>query len=343
VPNLFVPFRNTGVFCRLLLLYIIFVPLGLNHAADQSTELLPRDPSAWLNSPPLTTSALQGKGAVLWFFEETCPNCRGKWPAMYELAKRYEGQPVVFIAVNSGNSPAAVAQYAKDVKLTWPIIVDPTRQFEKLWMDKEISLQNIHQCELLLPTGQKQLGQWNDLDASVQTALKGAAWKIDPKTIPSVFLSTWKAVELGNYAAAADLLKKGLVTKNVEVKEAATRVNDFVQSELRTAVELAAETRRDGDTWHAYQLYRGINTSFTGYDLPPEVVAAQKDLAGEVKVKRQVEAVKTLEAIQKSWLAAKTDSARKKAIDRLQQFASQFSDTDAGSEARRALDGSAQQ
>jgi len=86
-------------------------------AAD-TTELLPRDPTAWLNSPPLSVDALKGKGVVLWFFEEQCPRCRAKWPGMYELAKRFEGQPVVFIAVNSGTSPIEVAQYAREVRLT---------------------------------------------------------------------------------------------------------------------------------------------------------------------------------------------------------------------------------
>jgi thiol-disulfide isomerase/thioredoxin len=315
-----------------------YVLLQESTAADEASELLPRDPTAWLNSPPLTTEALKGKGIVLWFFEETCPRCREKWPGLVELAKRYEGQPVVFIAVNSGNPPAEVGQYAKEVKLTWPIIVDPSRQFEKEFLTSEISLQNIHQCELILPTGQKRHGQWNNLDASVKTALEGAAWKIDPKTIPTVFLPTWQQVELGNYAAAANLLKKGLVTKNEEVKEAATRVNDFVQKELHSAVEHALQTRRAGDVWQAYQLYRGIQSSFAGYDLPPEVASAAKELAGEVRVKRQLDAAKSLESIQKSFVTARTDVARKKVVDRLQQFAAQFSDTDAGKNAQRMLD-----
>src|SRR5690349_3653751 len=52
-------------------------------AAD-TAELLPRDPAAWLNSPPLSVEALKGKGVVLWFFEEQCPRCRAKWPGMYD-------------------------------------------------------------------------------------------------------------------------------------------------------------------------------------------------------------------------------------------------------------------
>jgi thiol-disulfide isomerase/thioredoxin len=304
-------------------------------AADTPASLLPTNPSMWLNSPPLSAEALKGKGVFLWFYEEGCPTCRAKWPGMYELAKKYQGQPVVFIAVNSGNSPAEVAQYAREVKLSWPIIVDPTREFEKRYMDNEISLQNIHQCQLILPSGKKTNGQWSDLEGSVQKALAGASWKIDPQTIPAPFLPTWQQVELGNYRAAADLLKKGLVTKNAEVKEAATRVNAFVQDQIRLEVEAAAKARQDGDAWRAYQLYTGVANTFAGHDLPAEATAAQKELANDAGVKRQIEATKSLDAIKKIIPTAKTETVRKRIIARLQQLTTQFPETEAATEAQR--------
>jgi thiol-disulfide isomerase/thioredoxin len=322
---------------------LLIAPRALLSAADETADLLPRDPAAWLNSAPLTADSLQGKAAFLWFFEEQCPKCRGKWPSMYELARQYTGQPIVFIAVNSGNSSAEVEQYAREVKLTWPIIVDPGRQFEKRWLDQPISLQNIHQVGLLLPSGRKRGGSWSDLDGSVKTALQGAAWKIDPKTIPPIFMPTWQQVELGNYSAAANLLKKGLVTKNAEVKAAAERVNDFVQSEIRSAAEQAAKAREEGDAWRAYQRYVGLSRTFAGYDLPAELAAAQKELANDPKVKRELEAAKLLDGIQKSALTARTESARKRVATRLEQLTSQFADTQAAKDARQFMDRAAQQ
>jgi len=171
----------------------------------------------------------------------------------------------------------------------------------------------------------------------VKTALEGASWKIDPKTIPAVFLPTWQSIELGNYAAAASLVKKGLVTKNPEVKEAATRVNAFVQSEIQSATERAAKARSDGDAWRAYQLYNGITNSFVGYDLPAEISAALKDLQSDSKVKREVAAAKALEGIQKSLLAARSDTARKRIASRLEQFISQYADSEAAVSARQLI------
>ena len=306
--------------------------------AQETADLLPSDAASWINSPPLSAATLKGKGVFLWFYEEQCPNCRAKWPGLYELARKYEHDPVVFIAVNSGNSRGAIEQYAKSVDLAWPTIVDTARQTERRWFDNPISLQNIHQVGLILPSGQKTLGNWDDLEASVQKALKGATWKVDPKTVPAIFLPTWKQVEQGKYSAAAALLKKGLVTSNAEVKETATRVYAVVQDEMQRAVDQAAELRKRGDLWGAYRQYQAITTTFAGYDLPPEVAAAQKELAASTQVQKELEAAKALEGIKKTFPQARTEAARKRVITRLEQFARQHAETEAADEARQILD-----
>jgi thiol-disulfide isomerase/thioredoxin len=305
---------------------------------QEAGDLLPGDQTAWINSPPLSAESLKGKGVFLWFYEEQCPNCRAKWPSLYELAKKYEHDPVVFIAVNSGNSRGAIEQYAKSVDLAWPVIADTSRQTERRWFDNPINLQNIHQVGLILPNGQKTLGRWDDLEGSVQQALQGASWKVDPKSVPAIFLPTWKQVEQGKYSAAAPLLTKGLITSNAEVKEAATRVYAVVQDEMQRAVEQAADLRKSGDLWGAYRQYEAIATTFAGYDLPPEVAAAQKELAANAKVQKQLEAAKALAAIKKTFPQARTETARKRVIGRLEQFVRQHPDTEAADEAQQILD-----
>ena len=309
-------------------------PVGGQESGEQ---LLPANPAMWLNSPPLTSDTLKGKGVVLWFYEEQCPNCRKKWPEMYAVAKKFEGEPVVFIAINSGNPRDEVEQYAKGVSLPWPVIVDPTREFEKQWLDNEISLQNIHQLRLILPSGRQEVANWNDFEGGVQKAAEGATWKIDPKTIPVAFQPTWRLVEMGKYSAAAAMVKKGLTTKNDEVKEAATRINSFVQEELKAAAERAGKLREAGDAWGAYRAYSELAAGFAGYDLPPEILAAQKELAADPKVKQQLSAAKTLESIKKSF-PPKTDAGTKRIIRGLQQLVKEFPETDAAAEAKLFMD-----
>jgi len=328
------------------LVWIVLTQAGFNLSPTQaqnaatggsSGQLLPANPAMWLNSPPLTAETLKGKGVVLWFYEEQCPNCRKKWPDMLAVAKKYEGEPVVFIAVNSGNPPDEVEQYARGVNLPWPVIVDPTRDFEKQWLDNEISLENIHQLRLILPSGQKAVANSNDFEGAVHKAAEGAAWNIDPKTIPVAFQPTWRLVEMGKYAAASAMVKKGLATKNEEVKEAATRVNDFVQKELKSATEQARELREQGDAWKAYRAYNELVVNYAGYDVPPEVAAATKELAADPKVKAQLSAAKTLESIKKSF-PPKTDAGTKRIIRGLQQLVKEFPETDAAAEAKLFMD-----
>jgi thiol-disulfide isomerase/thioredoxin len=334
--------RSTGAIvfsAALVCCSLTACPAGGQETGEQ---LLPANPAMWLNSPPLNTETLKGKGVVLWFYEEQCPSCRKKWPDMYAVAKKFEGEPVVFIAVNSGNPRDEVEQYAKGVSLPWPVIVDPTREFEKQWLDKEISLQNIHQLGIILPSGRKTMGDWSKFEDSVQKAAEGATWKIDPKTIPVAFQPTWRLVEMGKYSAAAGMVKKGLVTKNEEVKQAATRVNAFVQEELKTAADRAAKLREQGDAWQAYRAYSELAANFAGYELPPEATAAQKELAADEQVKNQLDGAKTLESIKKTF-PPRTDLAKKRIVRRLEQLIEQFPGTEAAAEAKSILDQAAAQ
>src|SRR5688572_16136054 len=115
-----------------LLLALVALVNGSLLAAERADGLsLPADPRLWINSGPISFDALKGKAAVLWFYEEQCPKCREKWPELLALSKKLEGQPIIFIAVNSGNSRGEVEQYVRSNKITWPVIVDPTREFEQ--------------------------------------------------------------------------------------------------------------------------------------------------------------------------------------------------------------------
>jgi hypothetical protein len=126
------------------------------------------------------------------------------------------------------------------------------------------------------------------------------------------------------------------------VKEAAERVNAFVQDQMRQAIDGAAKARQDGDAWRAYQLYTGVANTFAGHDLPAEALAAQKELANDPGVKRQIEATKSLDAIKKIIPTAKTQTVRKRIVARLQQLTSQFPQTEAAPEAQRLAEQLAQ-
>ena len=101
---------------------------------------------------------------------------------MLAVANKYQGKPIVFIAVNSGTTTSAVASYLREHNITWPTIVDSGRQFEIAAGVGEISLQNIINYRVLNADG--TLSQGRSLDDAANRALATAAWNVDPETIP---------------------------------------------------------------------------------------------------------------------------------------------------------------
>jgi peroxiredoxin len=311
------------------------VASGPAAAADDSFRL-PDQPAAWVNSPPISLSALKGKSAVLWFYEEQCPNCKKKWPALQAAAKQFEGKPIVFIAVNSGNSRYEVEQYAREVGLKWPVIVDPARQFEQLCGIKEISLQNVHQLGTILPDGRFRQGDWNDIPGSANKALEGAAWKVAPAGIPAPLKSAWLAVEFGNPAAAATAVKKGLNSPKADIQEAAGKLHEAVQTEAQESLTLAEQWLEGKQSWEAYKVYAGVKERFAGYELPTDVAAKLKELEANNQVKNEVAAAKALEGAAKM-LRSNSASTQRSAVTRLKKLVLDYANTEAAAQAQQYL------
>src|SRR3954453_19923221 len=92
-----------------------FTPLAVGQTAGVPTQrpALPARADQWINSAPLTYESLRGKGAILYYFEETCPTVMSQWPAMKKLYADNADKPVMFIGVNSGTSRSDLQAYLK--------------------------------------------------------------------------------------------------------------------------------------------------------------------------------------------------------------------------------------
>lgn len=172
--------------------------------AAESPEL----PATIVNSPPLTKEGLRGKVVVFYFYEETCPRCRGAWPGRLQVAEGYRDKPVVFVAVNSGTSAAEMAAYLKSVNCPWPGIVDADRRFEKaMGIDPEISLQNIYQASIITPSGELVDASPQDLKADIDRYVGEATWRVDAAEITAPLRPAWWAFETGQFNQAGVMLK----------------------------------------------------------------------------------------------------------------------------------------
>ena len=297
---------------------------------------LPTSPAQWVNSGPISVEALAGKAAVLLFYEESCPSCREIWPSHLEKAKRFEGQPVIFIAVNSGNSRADVEQYARGVGCTWPVIVDESRELEKRANIGEISLQNVLQACYINSEGQFKYGRWNDLEGTAANALQGAKWKVDPASVPATLYTAWMAVEFGNPGPAGAAIKKALASPKTDIKEAATKLNDVVQADIQKLVQQAKEAEGSGNKWQSYKNYQTLITQYGGYDLPSDIKTKLKELSSDDGVKKQLLAQKSLESIVRL-LHSPSATTRKSGVSRLKKLVEEFGGTDAAQDGQQLL------
>lgn len=322
--------------CWLLLLSR--AAIGLGQESDQkASPKLPTNSATWINFPPISNEMLTGKAAVLYFFEETCPRCVESWPRVLMQAAKFEGEPVMFIAVNSGTPRPQLEAYLRKNKVSLPVICDSDRSFENQF-GFTISLENIKQVRLLMPDGKFKSGDSDNIEGSAVDALRDAKWKIEPKDIPPVLQSAWLAIEFSNYPGAAQTLRKNINGKG-EIKEAATLLNQFVLDDLTGQMDAAKKSLDDGKKWDAFKRYSAIPIKFKGFAVPAEVNTTLKELTADESVKEEQAAMRQFDfAVQ---AASRSASARKGAIKQLEKLIKDHPDTEAAAEAQKLIEQSA--
>ena len=302
----------------------------------------PSEADAWINSSPLSMKGLKGKGIVLWFFEEDDADIRERWEGAVEVSKKYDGKPIVFIAVNSGNPKARVQAYAQQLKLPWKILVDSSREFERACgVLQPVSPQNPSQVRYVTPDGEIQAEEGDDLDIAADAAGTGAEWKVDPESIPAALKNTWLAVEMGNYKGQASSLKKSTSSSKPELKEAATKMMEVVQKEIDDQVARIKESQENSNSFASYELLADLNERYNGFELPKETVAWKKELSKDPKVKAGTVATRTLELARKQ-LASGNPGLKTKATTALEKIVTDFPDTSLARQAKGLIDSSSE-
>lgn len=279
--------------------------------ADQAQAFaLPQDPRAWINSPPISLSAMSGKSVVLYFFEEDCPGCRAKWPDILAGVREMQSEPVLLIAVNSGSRPEEVLRYVKQVGITVPVIMDPYRTLEKAADVKEVSLNNIWVARMVKPDGTLVSIGGSDIPASLKKAAEIASWNVDPSDLPPEMMGLWRQVEFGDYAAAARQLNRLTRDRRPEIKQAAEKLQSYVDQKRDEAIADAQADLDAGNSWKAYRGFEAIEATFQGNELPDSVSETLSQLKSDDAVKNEMAAMKLWLAAQKTINSGRAKAAR---------------------------------
>ena len=295
----------------------------------------------WVNSAPMKSEALGGKVVVMYFYEEGCPSCRAKWPGLIEASNQFKEEPVVFIAVNSGNDPKAVESYLKSVNCDWAGLADTDRNFEKSAGVPTISLQNIYQARIITPGGRIVQANPGDLASAVKTYLPQAAWKVDPKIVPDSLKTAWKALEFGDYATAMATVKRTINSRDEKTRTAAQAMDQAITADIEALMAQAAKAESSGLKWEAYKSYELAATNFRGHPKATDAIAAIRRLAADKELKNEIRAMAMLQRA-KSMMQSRNRQEQRSAQSMLEAIAKQFADTEAGSIAAKLAESAPQ-
>ncbi len=256
---------------------------------------------------------------------------------MVSAHEKYDGKPVVFIAVNSGNSESSVKGYLRSAKVKFPGIVDEDRSFEKAMNVGTLSLRNVWQTRVIRPDGSVGHGSSAEIEKVIDGMIKTAKWKVDPETVPPSLNAAWKAVEFGDYMQAIPQVNRYLKSRDEKTKAAADQLNGIIDSEVNGMFADAEKAEKDDNKWLAYKTYDQIAMQFRGHTKAREAQTKARTLAKDKELADEVKAMNALKKV-KAQLTSRSRSAQRTALAYLQEIAKRFPDTEAGIEAQTILD-----
>jgi hypothetical protein len=330
--------RTTLLLGLIVLLSTIGVARKASCQSTLPTELppLPSDPDQWINSAPLTYEAMRGKGIVLWYFEETCPKCAGKWPQLLKMAASGSHVPVLFVAVSSGTNRRQILAYIDKHNIDWPVIVDADRSFERASGVDEISLQNIYSSRVVTPAGKFAYGYWNDWPRTLTAASADAKWKVNYESLDATFHTAVRRAEFGDYRPAAAAIRKGLDDKSPEIRKTARQLRESIERKMRDEIKRRTSSLVADDKWERFVALDAIAKQFAPHELPKEEQAELEQLSRDKSVQQELLAAKAVDA--NTPLLSSTDQReRQRATSILEKVATKYPATRAAAHAKELL------
>ncbi|QDX93731.1 thiol-disulfide oxidoreductase ResA [Brevibacillus laterosporus] len=86
-----------------------------------------------LEGQPMTLADLKGKGVILNFWGSWCEPCRNEMPDLEKVWLANKDQNIVIVGVNVGESEVSAEQFVRQVKTTFPILMDKQKEVTKVY------------------------------------------------------------------------------------------------------------------------------------------------------------------------------------------------------------------
>ena len=117
----------------------VAIALGCNREPAQRVvigEPAPRYAATTLAGDSASTSALAGKVVLLNVWATWCAPCRAEIPYLQSLYEQHraEGLEIVGVSVDARGQESAIADFAKEFRMSYPIWRDPDERVQSLYM-----------------------------------------------------------------------------------------------------------------------------------------------------------------------------------------------------------------
>lgn len=86
-----------------------------------------------LDGKKMKLSDLRGKGVLINFWASWCAPCRDEMPAIQEMYDKYQSHGFEVLAVNIAESEVTAGAFARQLDLTFPILMDRERDVVRLY------------------------------------------------------------------------------------------------------------------------------------------------------------------------------------------------------------------
>ncbi len=93
----------------------------------------PQFSGSTLDARPLSMAELRGKVVVMNFWASWCHECRPEMPALERLHRDYAARGLAIVGINARENAEAIRRYAKEVGLSFPLVLDPDGKINALY------------------------------------------------------------------------------------------------------------------------------------------------------------------------------------------------------------------
>ena len=104
---------------------------ALNLAGYPPDEIPPEFSGRTPDGRKVSLAGLRGRVVLVNFWAAWCPECRPEMPVFERLHRDFAAQGLTVLGINVGETAQVIREYAKEMGLTFPLVLDPDSKIQR--------------------------------------------------------------------------------------------------------------------------------------------------------------------------------------------------------------------